>query len=35
MTVSEKFNLVKCACDEQKVCEVKYKNEPVPRFIHL
>lgn len=34
MTASEKFKLVKRACDELKVCEVRYKDEPIPRYIH-
>jgi hypothetical protein len=34
MTVTEKFNVVKRACDEQKVCQVYYKDELAARLIH-
>ena len=34
MTATEKFNLVKRACNEQKICQVKFKDERTPRFIH-
>ena len=34
MTAMEKFNLVKRACDEQRICQVNFRNERVPRFIH-
>jgi hypothetical protein len=34
MTATEKFNLVKRACNEQKICQVKLKEETTPRFIH-
>lgn len=34
MTATEKFNLVKRACKEQKICKVKFKDEPTPWFIH-
>jgi predicted DNA-binding transcriptional regulator YafY len=33
MTATEKFNLVKRACDEKKVCEVKYTDNRAPRNI--
>lgn len=34
MTALEKFNLVKRACVEQRVCELKYKDERIARCIH-
>ena len=34
MTASEKYNTVKRACTEQKVCQVKYRDEHAPRYIH-
>jgi hypothetical protein len=34
MTATEKFNVVKRACVEQKVCHVYYKDERAPRLIH-
>lgn len=34
MTASEKFELIKRACREQKVCEVRYRDERVPRYVH-
>jgi hypothetical protein len=34
MTATEKFNVVKRACDEQKVCQVKFRDELAPRLIH-
>lgn len=34
MTASEKYNTVKRACSEQKVCQVKFRDEQSPRYIH-
>ena len=34
MTASEKYNTVKRACTEQKVCQVKLRDEQAPRYIH-
>lgn len=34
MTASEKYNTVKRACTEQKVCQVKFRDEQAPRYIH-
>ena len=34
MTVAEKFNTLRRACAEQKVCHVKYRDEPSARLIH-
>jgi hypothetical protein len=34
MTATEKFNIIKRACVDQKVCQLLYKHERVPRFIH-
>jgi hypothetical protein len=34
MTATEKFNVVKRACHEQKICQVKFKDERIARFIH-
>ena len=33
MTAMEKFNLVKRACDEQKACQLQYKDETAFRTI--
>jgi hypothetical protein len=33
MTNSEKFQLVKKACDAHTMCEVQLINEPVPRIV--
>lgn len=34
MTATEKFNLVRRACHEKKVCEVKYTDRRASRKIH-
>lgn len=34
MTATEKFNLVRRACHEKKVCEVKYADKRASRNIH-
>lgn len=34
MTVSEKYDTLKRACTEQKVCQVKFRDEQAPRHIH-
>jgi hypothetical protein len=33
MTITEKFHIIRKACDLKMVCEVKLKNEPRPRTI--
>ena len=33
MTVGEKFSIVKRACDEQKVCQLHFRDERTPRYI--
>lgn len=33
MTVGEKFRIVKRACDEQKICELHFREERTPRYI--
>lgn len=34
MTAAEKFDMVKRACAEQKICQLNFRNEKSPRFIH-
>jgi hypothetical protein len=34
MTTSEKYSMLKRACDEKKVCEIKYTDNRPPRAIH-
>jgi hypothetical protein len=33
MTASEKFNIVRKACDEKKICELTFKNEITSRVV--
>jgi hypothetical protein len=33
MTISEKFQIIKKACDQRMVCEVHIKNEPLARIV--
>ena len=33
MTAGEKFNIVKRACDEQRVCCLYFRDERAPRYI--
>jgi hypothetical protein len=34
MNASEKFNAVKKACEEKRVCQLNFKDERRPRYIH-